>query len=227
VQKKKIFLNLNIYFSSDSASPRTLLTEMAAFLTPGNSSLVVCLLCKTHKRNQLTPRSRVLPEKLSVPQLFNRNIRILWNPKIHYRIHKSRYLSLPKSDRSSSCAKPTSLELHFGISLPTTPRSSNWSLSLKHLHQNPVYALPLLHTCHMPRPSYSSWSDISKNIRRWQIIKLLIMQSSPIPCHLVPLRTKYAISTLFNNILNPSSSLNARHQVSRAYETTNKIIYLT
>ena len=38
------------------------------------------------------------------------------------------------------------------------------------------------HTCHMPRQSYSSWFDHLNNIWRLvQIIKLLVMQSSPFP----------------------------------------------
>jgi hypothetical protein len=44
----------------------------------------------------------------------------------------------------------------------------------------------------MPRPPYSSWFDHPNNI--WwlvQIIKFLVMKSSPHPCYLVPLRPKY------------------------------------
>jgi hypothetical protein len=44
----------------------------------------------------------------------------------------------------------------------------------------------------MPRPSHSSWFDHPNNIC-WaaQIIKLLIMQCSPLSSHLIPLRLKY------------------------------------
>jgi hypothetical protein len=71
------------------------------------------------------------------------------------------------------------------------PGSSNWSLSLRFLHQNPVCTLSshLLHTCYMPCPFHSS-SFVHMNNIWWaiQIIKLLIMQFSPLPCFLIPIR---------------------------------------
>jgi hypothetical protein len=46
--------------------------------------------------------------------------------------------------------------------------------------------------CYMPRPLHSSCFDHPNNIRcRVQIIKLLVMQSFPLPCYFVPPRPKY------------------------------------
>jgi hypothetical protein len=46
----------------------------------------------------------------------------------------------------------------------------------------------------MPRLSHSSWFYHPHNIR-WgvQIMKLLIMKFSPLPCSLIPLRPKYSL----------------------------------
>ena len=53
---------------------------------------------------------------------------------------------------------PTSnfLKIYLNIIFPSTPGSSKWSLSLRFLHQNPIYASPLPHTRYMPRPTYCS-----------------------------------------------------------------------
>jgi hypothetical protein len=75
--------------------------------------------------------------------------------------------------------------------LPSTPGSPQWSLSLRFLQHNPVYASPLPQPRYIPRPSYSSRFYYPHNIGRGvQIMKLLIMKFSLLPCYLVPLRPK-------------------------------------
>jgi hypothetical protein len=112
--------------------------------------------------------------------------RILWNQKIHYRIHKC----LPPVSIFSQLDlvhTPTShfLKIHLNTIFPSTRGSPNRSLSFRFPHQNPVYACPFPHTRYMPHPSHSSRFD--HNIC-WaiQIIKLLIVYFSPLPCYLVP-----------------------------------------
>ena len=96
--------------------------------------------------------------------------------------------------RSIESTPPTShfLKIHLNIILPSMSGYHKWSLTLRFPHQNPVYASPSPPpTCYMPRPSHSSRFYHPHNIG-WvvQIIKLLIMQFSPLSCYLVPLRPK-------------------------------------
>ena len=84
--------------------------------------------------------------------------RISRNPKIHYRTHK-----LPTTvsilGQPNPVHIPTSqlLEIRPNIIHPSTPRSPQWSPSLRFPHQGPIHPPPLFtHTRHMPSPSRSS-----------------------------------------------------------------------
>ena len=79
------------------------------------------------------------------------------NPKVHYRTHK---LLPPVSifAQPSPVHIPTShiLEIHSNIIHLSTPRSPQWTPSLRFSHQHHIHLPLLTHTRHMTSPSYSS-----------------------------------------------------------------------
>jgi hypothetical protein len=129
----------------------------------------------------LSPWCRILFEKLIVTRLVKKNPPFLWNPKVHYRVHKSPSLdSILSQLNPVHPIDPILTKFHLNVIRPPTPRSSQWSLAFGPTNQSPVNASPLPHACHMSRPPRPPLFNHPNNIRwRIQAVKFIIIQFSP------------------------------------------------
>jgi len=86
-------------------------------------------------------------------------------PKVHYRSHK-RPPNFSILGQPNPVHIPTShlLEIRPNIIHPSTPRSLQWSPSLRFPHQEPIHSIIHTHTRHMPSPSHSSRFNHPHNI---------------------------------------------------------------
>ena len=150
--------------------------------------------------------------------------RILWNPEVHYRIHKCPP-PVPILSHLDSVHTRTYhfLKIHLTLVFPFKPWSPKWSFTVRFPHQNPVYASTLPHTCYMPLWSRSSrfyhpnnngeeHSSLSSSL--CSFLHSLVT-SSPLGPNI--------LNTLFSNIITLRSSLYVSDQVSHPYKTAGKI----
>jgi hypothetical protein len=91
---------------------------------------------------------------------------ILWNPNVHYRIHKCPPpVSIPSQLNSVRTPTYYLLKSHLNIILPSKPASPQWSFSLSFPYQNPAHSSPLPNTIYIPHRSHSFRFYHPHNIR--------------------------------------------------------------
>ena len=150
---------------------------------------------------------------------------ILWNPNVHYRLHKCPP-PVPILSQFDPLHISSShiLKVHLNIILPSTSGSHKWSLSFRFPQQDPLYAFTFPHTRYMPRPSHSfrfthpnntgeEYRPFSSSLRSFL--------HSPVTSSL--LGPNILLSTLFSNALGLRFSLNVNDQISHPYVRVPRI----
>lgn len=116
----------------------------------------------------------------------------LWNPKLHYQVHKSLLLN-PVPSQLNPLQNVTSFlfEICFNTNLPFTARFPKWLLLLRISDWNSLCISHLPHACHIFCPPHY--------VRVFVVILILLSLLSP----------NNLISILFSYILNLSKDKNS------------------
>ena len=152
--------------------------------------------------------------------------RISRNPKVHYRTHKRpppvTILCQPNPVHISTSHL---LKIYSNIIHPSTPRSPQWSLSLRFPHQDPIHSpsSPIRATCpaHLILLDFITRTILGEEYKSF-CSSLCNLLHSPVTSTLL------GPNTLLNSMFSNTHSFlsNANDQVSHPYKTIGKIIVL-
>jgi hypothetical protein len=94
------------------------------------------------------------------------------NPKVLHRIHNSPPPARIPSQVNPLRTPPSNLPMIYSDPiLPSTSRSSEWSLSFGLSYKNLVLFSLLSHVCHMHHPPHSPWLDLPNDI--WGLVQIM------------------------------------------------------
>jgi hypothetical protein len=145
--------------------------------------------------------------------------RILWNRRVHYRVHNSPRFVLVFSQISPVHTVPFYfLKIRFSVVL---------TFPLTFPRQKRVYICILPTACHLSWPSHSFSFD-HRNSVWWgvQILKLIIMQLSPTSSCFHRLRPNSLLRILFLNTLSLCGSLGVRGKIPTHANQQAKLWFL-
>jgi len=150
--------------------------------------------------------------------------RILWNPKVHYRIHKcpppGPILGQLDQVHTRTSQSILILSSHLSLGLPSGLFPSSFPTKT---HYTPLLC-PIRATCptNLILQDLITWKVLGEQYRL--LSSLCSFLHSPVTSSLLDPNT--LLNTLFSNTLSLRSSLNVCDQVSHPYKTTGKIIVL-
>ena len=106
-------------------------------------TVLQCGVYLIHTTYSLTPRCRVLPEQLTGLQLVKKFPAFHGTRMFITALTSVRHLSILYQPNPVHIPTSHLLEIHPNIIHLSTPRSTQWSLSLRLTHQDPIHPLPL------------------------------------------------------------------------------------